>query len=89
MALEEECHQDKTEKHWVQELRKVKEEEITWRAPWVFPQSIMYRCGDYACVPLLGLWGNTSYAPLLVLRQFQCQQFIPFFEDLGHWDFQY
>ena len=52
MALEEECHQDKTEKHWVQELRNVKEEEIMWRAPWVFPQSIVYRCGDYTCVPL-------------------------------------
>ena len=56
MALEEECHQDKTEKHWVQELRNVKEEEITWRAPWVFPQSIVHKYGDYTCVPLLGLW---------------------------------
>ncbi|MBA0881329.1 hypothetical protein Goshw_017525 [Gossypium schwendimanii] len=32
---------------------------------------ILYQCGDFDWVPLLGIWGAVGYAPLLVLRQYR------------------
>ncbi|MFQ6624709.1 hypothetical protein Gotur_003320 [Gossypium turneri] len=32
-----------------------KEEDIEWRAPWLLPDEILYRCGDFDWVPLLGI----------------------------------
>ncbi|MFQ6624010.1 hypothetical protein Gotur_004183 [Gossypium turneri] len=32
---------------------------------------ILYRCGTFDWVPLLGIWGAFGYAPLLVLRQYR------------------
>ena len=37
---------------------------------------VFYKCGDKIWVPLLGLWGVVSYAPLLVYRQYVSEQFI-------------
>ncbi|MBA0784662.1 hypothetical protein Gotri_026525 [Gossypium trilobum] len=34
----------------------------------VLPNEILYRCGDFDWVPLLGIWRAVGYAPLLVLR---------------------
>ncbi|MFQ6653355.1 hypothetical protein Gotur_024794 [Gossypium turneri] len=45
-----------------------KEEDIEWRAPWLLPDEILYRCGDFDWVPLIRIWGAVGYAPLLVLR---------------------
>ncbi|MFQ6663234.1 hypothetical protein Gotur_030836 [Gossypium turneri] len=45
-----------------------KEKDIEWRAPWLLPDKVLYRCGDFDWVPLLGIWGAVGYAPLLVLR---------------------
>ncbi|MBA0878804.1 hypothetical protein Goshw_026652 [Gossypium schwendimanii] len=30
-------------------------EDIEWRAPWLFPDEILYQCGDFDWVPLLGI----------------------------------
>ena len=38
---------------------------------------LLYCCGDKFWVPLLGLWGAISYAPLMVTRQFAGKQFVP------------
>ncbi|MBA0575224.1 hypothetical protein Golob_024996, partial [Gossypium lobatum] len=38
---------------------------------------ILYKCGNFDWVPLLGIWGAIVYAPLLVLRQYRSRQFIP------------
>ncbi|MBA0730350.1 hypothetical protein Golax_020302, partial [Gossypium laxum] len=38
---------------------------------------ILYRCGDFDWVPLLGIWGAFGYASLLVLRQYRSRQFVP------------
>ncbi|MBA0784665.1 hypothetical protein Gotri_026525 [Gossypium trilobum] len=35
----------------------------------VLPNEILYRCGDFDWVPLLGIWRAVGYAPLLVLRR--------------------
>ncbi|MBA0765906.1 hypothetical protein Gotri_015011, partial [Gossypium trilobum] len=49
----------------------LQEEDIEWRAHYMLPDEILYRCGDFDWVPLLGIWGAIGYAPLLVLRQYR------------------
>ncbi|MFQ6654600.1 hypothetical protein Gotur_025516 [Gossypium turneri] len=51
--------------------------DIEWRAPWMLPDEILYRCGDFDWVLLLGIWRAIGYAPLLVLRQYRLRQFVP------------
>ncbi|KAL4363998.1 hypothetical protein GQ457_04G027510 [Hibiscus cannabinus] len=48
---------------------------------------ILYRCGVFDWVPLLGLWGATGYAPLLVSRQYGSRQFVPATRGLGLCEF--
>ncbi|MFQ6661417.1 hypothetical protein Gotur_029591 [Gossypium turneri] len=50
---------------------------------------ILYRCGDFDWVPLLGIWGAVGYAPLLVLRQYRSRQFIPATQRLAQCEFWY
>ena len=40
-------------------------------------------------VPLLGLWGVVSYAPLLMCRQYASEQFIPAIHGLNQLEFAY
>ncbi|KAG8490374.1 hypothetical protein CXB51_015445 [Gossypium anomalum] len=65
------------------------EEDIEWRAPWMVFDEILYRCGSYDWVPLLGIWGAVGYAPLLVLRQYRSRQFIPMTHGLAQSGFSY
>ncbi|KAK5817698.1 hypothetical protein PVK06_022626 [Gossypium arboreum] len=58
-------------------LQNLQEEDVEWRAPWMVPDEILYRCGDFDWVPLLGVWGAVGYAPLLALRQYRSRQFTP------------
>ncbi|MBA0634696.1 hypothetical protein Godav_029412 [Gossypium davidsonii] len=44
------------------------EEDIEWRALWLLLDEILYRCGDFDWVPLLGIWGAIGYVPLLTCR---------------------
>ncbi|KAG8498161.1 hypothetical protein CXB51_006927 [Gossypium anomalum] len=67
----------------------VPEEDIEWRAPWFIPDEILYRCGSFDWVPLLGIWGAAGYAPLLVLRQYKSRQFIPMTHRLVQSEFAY
>ncbi|MFQ6654589.1 hypothetical protein Gotur_025511, partial [Gossypium turneri] len=53
------------------EKRNLQEEDIEWRAPRLFPDEILYRCGDFDWVPLIGIWRAIGYDPLLVLRQYR------------------
>ncbi|MFQ6624023.1 hypothetical protein Gotur_003649 [Gossypium turneri] len=34
----------------------------------MLPDEILYRCGDFDWVPLLGIWGAIGYASLLILE---------------------
>ena len=57
-------------------------------------QDIVYWCGDMLWVPLLGIWGTTSYTHLLVRKQNESEQFVSatyglnqceyIFKDLSH-----
>ncbi|MFQ6636445.1 hypothetical protein Gotur_012766, partial [Gossypium turneri] len=65
---------DILEEKWMEILRNLQEEDIEWRAHWMLPDEILYRCGNFDWVPLLGIWGAVGYAPLLVLRQFRSRK---------------
>ncbi|KAL1071439.1 hypothetical protein V6Z11_D11G089500 [Gossypium hirsutum] len=74
---------------WMAILQNLHEEDIEWRAPWLLPDEILYRCGSFDWVPLLGIWGAIGYAPLLVLRQYRSRQFIPATQGLAECEFSY
>ncbi|KAG8482414.1 hypothetical protein CXB51_024425 [Gossypium anomalum] len=60
---------DVPEENWIALLQNLQSGDVEWRAPWMVPGEILYRCGSFDWVPLLGIWGAIGYAPLLVLRQ--------------------
>ncbi|XP_052877431.1 uncharacterized protein LOC128284007 [Gossypium arboreum] len=70
-------------------LQNLQEEDIEWKAPWMVSDEILYRCGSYDWVPLLGIWGAVGYAPLLVLRQYRSRQFISMTQGLAQSGFSY
>ncbi|MBA0881727.1 hypothetical protein Goshw_001216 [Gossypium schwendimanii] len=74
---------------WMAILQNLQEEDVEWRAPWLLPDEILYRCGDFDWVPLLGIWGAVGYAPLLVLRQYRSRQFVPATQGLAECEFSY
>ncbi|MBA0867873.1 hypothetical protein Goshw_005354 [Gossypium schwendimanii] len=59
---------DITREKWMMIFQNLQEENVEWRAPWMIPNEILNQCGEFDWVPLLGIWGATGYAPLLVLR---------------------
>ncbi|KAG8482712.1 hypothetical protein CXB51_024417 [Gossypium anomalum] len=70
-------------------LNNLRAEDVTWRAPWIRPSVLLYKCGGQDWVPLLGLWGGVGYAPLLVQRQFSSRQFIPATGGLAQFEFAF
>ncbi|MBA0880248.1 hypothetical protein Goshw_011264 [Gossypium schwendimanii] len=62
---------DISEEKWMAILQNLQEEDVEWKAHWLLPDEILYRCGNFDWVPLLGIWGAVGYAPLLVLRQYR------------------
>ncbi|MBA0673116.1 hypothetical protein Goklo_024942, partial [Gossypium klotzschianum] len=46
---------DISEEKWMKILQNLREEDVEWRAPWLRPDEILYRCGDFDWVPLLGI----------------------------------
>ncbi|KAG8471873.1 hypothetical protein CXB51_036342 [Gossypium anomalum] len=64
--LEKDWPKDVTEQHWVSVFQNLRTEDITWRAPWIRPSVLLYKCRSQDWVPLLGLWGGIGYAPLMV-----------------------
>ncbi|KAL1107836.1 hypothetical protein V6Z11_D03G073000 [Gossypium hirsutum] len=80
---------DISEKKWMATLQNLQEGDIEWRAPWMLSDEILYRCGDFDWVPLLGIWGAIGYALLLVLRQYRSRQFVPTTHGLAQCEFSY
>ncbi|MFQ6668914.1 hypothetical protein Gotur_034378 [Gossypium turneri] len=46
---------DISEEKWMEILQNLQEEDIEWRAPWMLLDEILYRCGNFDWVPLLGI----------------------------------
>ncbi|KAL1086678.1 hypothetical protein V6Z11_D08G129700 [Gossypium hirsutum] len=80
---------DISEEKWMTILQNLQEEDVEWRAPWLLPDEILFRCGDFDWVPLLGIWGAVGYALLLVLRQYRSRQFIPATQGIVDCEFSY
>ncbi|MBA0673359.1 hypothetical protein Goklo_029779 [Gossypium klotzschianum] len=40
---------------WMAILQNLQKEGVEWRAPWLLPDEILYRCGDFDWVSLLGI----------------------------------
>ncbi|XP_017644396.1 uncharacterized protein LOC108485047 [Gossypium arboreum] len=49
---------DISEENWIALLRNFQEEDVEWRAPWFVPDEILYQCGSFDWVPLLGIWSR-------------------------------
>ncbi|KAL1063532.1 hypothetical protein V6Z11_D13G149000 [Gossypium hirsutum] len=46
---------DILEEKWIMILQNLQEDDIEWRASWMIPNEILYWCGDFDWVPLLGI----------------------------------
>ncbi|KAG8490381.1 hypothetical protein CXB51_016096 [Gossypium anomalum] len=73
---------DVFEKNWTALLQNLQPKDVEWRAPWMIPGEILYRCGSFD-------WGAIGYTPLLVLRQHGLRQFIPVIYGLVQSEFAY
>ena len=80
---------DQTREQWVAALLSLDPAHITWKAPWMTLKHMLFGCGNKMWVPLLGLWGVVSYAPILVCRQYIAEQFIPTTHGLNQLKFAY
>ncbi|KAG8482639.1 hypothetical protein CXB51_024450 [Gossypium anomalum] len=80
---------DIPEENWIALLRNLQSGDVEWKAPWMVPGEILYRCSSFDWVPLLGIWGAIGYAPLLVLRQHGLRQFVPATHGLAQSEFVY
>ncbi|KAK5785480.1 hypothetical protein PVK06_040071 [Gossypium arboreum] len=78
-----------SEEKWMEILQNLKEGDIEWRAYWMVPDEILYRCGNFDWVPLLGIWGATGYTPLLALRQYKSRQFVSTTYGLAQSEFSF
>ncbi|KAG8485308.1 hypothetical protein CXB51_021161 [Gossypium anomalum] len=87
--LKKEWLKEVTEQHWISVFQNLRAEDITWRAPWIRPLVLLYKCGSQDWVPLLGLWGGVGYTPLLIQRQFSSRQFIPATGGLAQSEFAF
>ncbi|MFQ6670462.1 hypothetical protein Gotur_035370, partial [Gossypium turneri] len=70
-------------------LQNLQEEDIEWRAPWLLLDEILYRCGNFDWVPLLGIWGAFGYVPLFVLKRYRSRKFIPTTQGIADCEFSY
>ncbi|KAG8482711.1 hypothetical protein CXB51_024416 [Gossypium anomalum] len=80
---------DISEERWIDILQNLREADVMWKAPWLVPSKVLYRCSSFDWVPFPGIWGVVKYAQLLVLRQYRARQFIPATQGLAHSDFSY
>ncbi|KAG8480825.1 hypothetical protein CXB51_025311 [Gossypium anomalum] len=58
--LQKDWPKNVNEQHWASVFQNLGAEEITWRAPWIRPSVLLYKCRSQDWVPLLGLWGGVG-----------------------------
>ncbi|KAL1173577.1 hypothetical protein V6Z11_A05G421700 [Gossypium hirsutum] len=69
---------DVPKENWIALLQNLQSKDVEWRAPWMIPGEILYRCGS-----------AIGYAPLLVLKQHGLRQFVPATQGLAQSEFVY
>src|SRR4051812_12356799 len=60
---------DLTRHEWSQKLRALNADSIFWFARKLNSERIIYKCGEFNNVPLMGTLGCINYNPVLALRQ--------------------
>ncbi|MBA0819020.1 hypothetical protein Gohar_019562 [Gossypium harknessii] len=78
-----------SEEKWMAILQSLQDEDVEWRALWMIPKEILYRCRDFDWIPLLGIWKAVGYTLLLTLRQYRSRQIIPVTQGLAQCEFAY
>ncbi|MBA0662446.1 hypothetical protein Goklo_006566 [Gossypium klotzschianum] len=69
--LESEWPPNQSIEEWFQNLQ-----EIEWRAPWLIRSTVLIECSGYLWVPLIGIWGAINYSSLMVLSQYEYDQYV-------------
>ncbi|XP_057954114.1 uncharacterized protein LOC131148431 [Malania oleifera] len=78
-----------SKEEWADRMRNWETKGFSWLAPWMGNSDMVYRCGDFPWVPLLGPWGGIAYAPLMFKRQVGSCQFIPMTHGLSKSEITY
>ncbi|KAJ1389388.1 hypothetical protein SESBI_38291 [Sesbania bispinosa] len=68
---------------WNEEFSHTKDNQITWVCPWYHFEGVIFSCGNFPNIPLMGPRGCVAYTPSIVLRQLKCTQIKPVEESLG------
>ncbi|KAK5845739.1 hypothetical protein PVK06_001953 [Gossypium arboreum] len=75
--LESEWPPNQSTEEWVQNLSTLTYQEIEWRAPWMIRSTILVGCNGHLWVPLIGILEVINYSSLMVLRQYEYDQYVP------------
>ena len=62
---------------WVQFFNRVSKEAIRWKLVWWIEPEVLYGCGDFPNVPLVGPRGGINYNPSLAHLQLAYPQDVP------------
>ncbi|KAJ1376319.1 hypothetical protein SESBI_50055 [Sesbania bispinosa] len=76
-------------REWKKELADTQDNKIAWTCPWYSPYDVIFSCGDFANVPLMGPRGCVAYTPSIAIRQLKRTQVKPVEAQLGGICFQY
>ncbi|KAJ1377762.1 hypothetical protein SESBI_48562 [Sesbania bispinosa] len=76
-------------REWKKELADIQDNKIAWTCPWYSPYEVIFSCGDFENVSLMGPRGCVAYTPSIALRQLKRTQVKPVEEQLGGICFQY
>ncbi|KAJ1415692.1 hypothetical protein SESBI_17900 [Sesbania bispinosa] len=68
---------------WNEEFSHTKDNQITWVCPWYHFEGVIFSCGSFPNIPLMGPRGCVAYTPSIVLKQLKCTQIKPIEELLG------
>lgn len=60
---------EKTRQEWAETLVNLNESAVRWYRRWLQVKEVIYQCGSYPNVPLVGTKGCINYNPALALRQ--------------------
>ncbi|PKI56114.1 hypothetical protein CRG98_023504 [Punica granatum] len=72
---------------WIKIFREIASRGFKWRAAWMPPEPMAFRCPDSYGVPLMSHAGSTTYFPVRVMRQLGGLQTVP--EDMARTRFEH
>ncbi|XP_027368390.1 uncharacterized protein LOC113874365 [Abrus precatorius] len=72
----------KNGQEWANHLASLNEGHIGWHTPWQQSTAIIYHCGNYPNVPLMGTRGCINYNPIMGQRQLAYPMMGPPAEEL-------